>query len=83
MLKRVNLIGIEGKMNTFFFTGIHFRIEWNSRGRQFNSVQLHQIFKADSSVESAFFIARRCTRESPDFPFGSVRVHGCFVSAIC
>lgn len=57
MLKRVNLIGIEGKMNTFFFTGIHFRIEWNSRGRQFNSVQLHQISRVRSDTNPFFLCA--------------------------
>ena len=45
MLERINFFDSKGKMNTSIFTEIHFRIEWHSRGRQFNSVQLHQILK--------------------------------------
>lgn len=69
MLKRVNLIGIEGKMNTFFFTGIHFRIEWNSRGRQFNSVQLHQYLPALTAFgrKCLFCFSRFCATPVPLF----------------
>ena len=67
---RQNLFDIKRKMNELAFSNLHFRIEWHSRGRRFNSVQLHQKFQGltENAVGPFSVIRGICATPVPLFP---------------
>ena len=59
-MKKTVRLSFRGSAKSFLTHGVVSSVgralEWHSRGRQFNSVQLHQIFKADSILDQLFLL---------------------------